>query len=127
MAVEPERAPTLRAALAAGEPLDVEVAGVAADSLGARRIGAGGVAAARRAEAVSVLVPDEAISQARAALWRDLHVVSEPGGAAALAALSCGAYRPEPGERVGAVACGANTDPSDLTAVPLPAEEVTAT
>lgn len=114
VAVEPERAPTLHAALAAGGPVDVDVSGVAADSLGARRIGATGFAAARAAGVVSVLVPDEAIASARTGLWRDLHLASEAGGAAALAALGCGAYRPAPGERVGVVLCGANTDPSDL-------------
>ena len=39
VAVEPERIPTLHAALTAGRPVDVEVSGVAADALGARRIG----------------------------------------------------------------------------------------
>lgn len=122
VAVEPQRAPTLHAALAAGEPVDVDVSGVAADSLGARRIGAGGFAAARAAGVVSVLVPDEAIARARTALWRDLHLASEAGGAAALAALGCGAYRPEPGERVAVVLCGANTDPSDLVPPAPPVE-----
>ena len=126
VAVEPERAPTLHAALAAGEPVDVDVSGVAADSLGARRIGAGGFAAARAAGVVSVLVPDVAIAAARTALWRDLHLASEAGGAAAMAALGCGAYRPGPRERVGVVLCGANTDPSDLVP-PVPPVQASAT
>ena len=126
VAVEPERAPTLHAALAAGGPVDVEVSGLAADSLGARRIGASGFAAARDAGVVSVLVPDEAIAAARTGLWRDLHLASEAGGAAAMAALGCGAYRPEPGERVGVVLCGANTDPSDLVPPAPPVEEIAA-
>ena len=114
VAVEPERCPTLSAALAAGEPVDVEVGGLAADSLGARSIGALGLAAARAAEVRSVLVPDAAIAEARQRLWDELRVVSEPGGAAALAALTSGAYRPLPGERVAVVVCGGNTDPRDL-------------
>ena len=124
VAVEPERAPTLHAALAAGEPVDVDVSGLAADSLGARRIGEGGFAAARDAGVVSVLVPDGAIAAARTGLWRDLHLAGEAGGAAAIAALACGAYRPEPGERVGVVLCGANTDPSDLVLPAPPVEEI---
>ena len=39
-ALEPELAPTLFRARAAGAPVDVAVSGIAADSLGARRIGA---------------------------------------------------------------------------------------
>jgi len=120
VAVEPERAPTLHAALAAGEPVDVDVAGVAADSLGARRIGTAGFAAVRHAGVTSVLVSDQAILEARRRLWLDLRLVSEAGGAAALAALSSGAYIPAPGERVGVLLCGANTDPSDLVPRPPP-------
>ena len=114
VAVEPERAPTLAAALDAGEPVDVEVGGVAADSLGARRIGVHGLAAARAAGVESVLVSDAAILDARQRLWDGLRVAAEAGGAAALAALTSGAYRPARGERVAVVICGANTNPADL-------------
>lgn len=116
VAVEPERIPTLHSALAAGRPVDVEVGGVAADSLGARRIGTVPFAVLSAAAGLrSVLVSDEAVLDARRWLWRELRVVAEPGGAAALAALLCGAYRPERGgERVAVVVCGGNTDPSDL-------------
>jgi threonine dehydratase len=58
-----------------------------------------------------VLVSDDAIRDAQRRLWRDLHVVAEPGGAATLAALMVGAYRPAPGERVVTLLCGANADP----------------
>jgi threonine dehydratase len=61
-----------------------------------------------------VLVSDEAISQSQRMLWHDLRVLAEPGGATALAALLCGAYRPQPGERVGVVICGGNADPATL-------------
>ncbi len=56
-----------------------------------------------------VLVADEDIREAQRHLWRSTQLVSEPGGAAALAALLSGAYRPAPDERVGVVVCGANT------------------
>jgi threonine dehydratase len=114
VAVEPERCPTLAAAIERGEPVDVEVGGIAADSLGARRVSASALAAAGRAGAASVLVPDEAIAAARRRLWEELRVVAEPGGACALAALLEGAYRPSPRERVAVVVCGGNTDPVDL-------------
>lgn len=118
VAVEPERIPTLHAALAAGRPVDVPVGGVAADSLGARRAGQVCLDTARRAGVDSVLVPDEAIVRTRQVLWDRLRVVTEPGGATALAALLCGAYRPAPGERLVAVVCGANTDPATLAHAP---------
>jgi threonine dehydratase len=113
--VEPSTAPTLHAALAAGEPVPVEVSGVAADALGASRIGDIAFAVATRTGASSVLVDDAQIGQARAVLWDRYRLAVEPGGATAFAALLGGVYRPEPGERVAVVLCGANTDPATLT------------
>jgi threonine dehydratase len=114
VAVEPERAPTLNAALAAGGPVDVEVSGIAADSLGARRIGELAHSIAVDCGVRGVLVGDEQIAAARRLLWERFRIAVEHGPAAAYAALSSGAYRPEPGERVAVVLCGANTDPADL-------------
>ena len=107
--VEPEAAPTLNRALAAGEPVDVPVGGIAADSLGARRVGRLMFPLAQRYVDRSVLVSDEAILDAQRVLWETLRIAAEPGGAAALAALLSGAYVPEPGEKVGVLLCGANT------------------
>lgn len=106
--VEPVTAATLHAALAAGEPVDVPVSGVAVDSLGARRIG-DYCFALRKFINRSVLVSDAAIVEAQKRIWDVLRIVAEPGGAAALAALLSGAYVPAPGEKVGVVLCGANT------------------
>jgi threonine dehydratase len=114
IAVEPERCPTLHAALAAGAPVDVDVGGIAADSLGASRIGSVCWEMAKATGMSSVLVPDEA----RGRLWSELRVLAEYGGAAALAALITGAYLPEPGERVAAVVCGGNTDPAAVLSDP---------
>jgi threonine dehydratase len=114
VAVEPERAPTLAAAVEAGRPVDVAVGGIAADSLGARRIGDVGYAAAAAAGVQSLLVTDDAIAAARQLLWDELRIAAEHGGAAALAALLSGGYRPTPDERVVIVLCGGNTDPRDL-------------
>ena len=110
VAVEPEAAPTLHAALAAGRPVDAPAGGIAADSLAPRRVGELMFAIARTNVAEAVLVSDDAIRQAQAALWSGLRVVAEPGGAAAFAAMASGAYRPEPEERVGILVCGANAD-----------------
>ena len=112
--VEPVTAPTLHEALASGQPVDVAVSGVAADSLGARRIGAIAWDVARRTDVVSVLVDDAAILDARRRVWERYRLVLEAGAAAPVAALVSGAYRPADDERVAVVLCGANTDPSDL-------------
>ena len=112
--VEPESAPTLTAALKAGEPIDVEVGGIARDSLGAGRVGTLAFSLAKRYVHRVVLVRDETIRAAQRALWNDLRIVAEPGGAAPVAALLGGVYRPASGERVGVVISGGNTDPSQL-------------
>jgi len=116
VAVEPQRIPTLHAALAAGRPVDIEVGGVAADSLGARRIGSLAFEVLTAHQVQSVLVTESAIASTRQRLWDELQLVTEPGAATAAAALLSGAYAPEPGERVAVIICGANTDPSDLVA-----------
>ncbi|WUH97842.1 threonine/serine dehydratase [Spirillospora sp. NBC_00431] len=112
--VEPERIPTLERALHAGRPVDVDVSGVAADSLGASRLGEIAFSVASRTGVRPVLVTEEAIVAARRFVWDEYRLVVEHGTATAVAALRSGAYRPAPDERVMAVLCGANTDPSDL-------------
>jgi threonine dehydratase len=107
--VEPEFAPTLSKALAAGRPVDAEAGGIAADSLAPRRVGERVFPIAQRDVDSVVLVSDEAIRKAQETLWRILRVVVEPGGAAAFAALISGRYRPAPGERVGVLLSGGNT------------------
>ncbi|GAA2689885.1 threonine/serine dehydratase [Actinoplanes palleronii] len=114
VAVEPVTSSALHAALLAGEPVDVPVSGVAADSLGARRVGDIAFELATDAKIESLLVDDAAIVDARRRLWDDYRIVVEHGTAAAYAALTSGAYRPAPGERVVTLLCGANTNPADL-------------
>lgn len=109
VAVEPEEAPTLHRALAAGRPVEAPAGGIAADSLAPRQVGGLMFPLARDFVAASVLVSDAQIRQAQESLWEVLRIVVEPGGAAAFAALLSGRYRPEPGERVGVLLCGANT------------------
>ncbi|MCU1331218.1 MAG: threonine/serine dehydratase [Candidatus Angelobacter sp.] len=108
--VEPERAATLHKSLAAGQVVEVETGGIAADSLGARRVGDLMFPIAQKFVAQSLLVSDEHIAQAQRMLWQQLRLVVEPGGATALAALLSGAYKPHPGERVGVVLCGSNAE-----------------
>lgn len=111
VAVEPETSTALHSALATGAPVDVDVSGIAADSLGARSVGRLMFPLAQRYVDRVVLIPDAAIAEAQTWLWHNLRLAVEPGGAAAFAALLTGAYRPEPRERVGVLLCGANMDP----------------
>ena len=97
VAVEPFSCPTLHAALGAGRPVDVAVSGVAADSLGARRIGEIAYGIASRVAPTSVLVDDDAIVSARLQLWRSYRIPAEHGAATAFAALTSGAYQPARG------------------------------
>jgi threonine dehydratase len=114
VAVEPVSCPSLHEAMIAGEPVDVPVSGVAADSLGARRAGRIAFEVTRAAGVTSVLVEDHAIVEARRELWDDYRIAVEHGTASALAALASGAYVPAPHERVVVLLCGANTNPADL-------------
>jgi threonine dehydratase len=107
--VEPEQAPTLTRALAAGRPVDAEAGGIAADSLAPRRVGELAFPIAQRYLDQTVLVSDDAIRDAQRRLWTALRVVAEPGGAAALAALISRRYVPGADEHVGVLICGGNT------------------
>jgi threonine dehydratase len=112
VALEPELAPTLHRARAAGEPVDVAVSGIAADSLGARRIGSLAWEIAQRHVHESALLPDDAIRAAQLQLWREFKLAVEPAAALGLAALRLGSGG---GARsVGLVICGANLDPATL-------------
>jgi threonine dehydratase len=115
ISVEPEGCPALHDALRAGRPVPAPVGGLAADSLGARQVGALMFPIAARYVAAAVLVADAAIVAAQRLLWDRLRLIAEPGGATALAALLSGAFVPPPGARVGVLVCGANTDPTKVT------------
>ncbi len=112
--VEPELAPTLTRALAAGRPVDAEAGGIAADSLAPRRVGELVFPIVQRHVSTTVLVSDDAIQDAQRLLWKNLRVVAEPGGAAALAALSSHRYLPAANERVAVLICGGNTTAVDF-------------
>ena len=107
--VEPQTCNTLHAAMAAGERVAVKPSGLATDSLGASTVGKLMFEIARDHIAQVTLISDDDIRNAQRHLWREMQLVTEPGGAAAFAALLSGAYKPQKGERVGVVVCGANT------------------
>ena len=114
VALEPELAPTLFRARQAGAPVDVAVSGIAADSLGAKRIGAIAWDLTQRHVRDALLLPDAAIRSAQLALWKEFKLAVEPAAALGLAALQSGAYVPQADEIVALVLCGANLDPASL-------------
>jgi threonine dehydratase len=114
ISVEPEGCPTLHTAQRAGRPVDCPVSGLAADSLGARRVGDLMFPIARKYVTDMVLVPDTDIAAAQRFLWEEVRLVAEPGGATALAALLSGRFIPPAGARLGVIVCGGNTDPGKV-------------
>jgi threonine dehydratase len=115
VAVETPGTAAYAAAVTAGEPVDVPVSGIAADALGAPRIGTTPFRSLRAVDATSVIVHDDDVIAARAHLWNWLRIVVEPAAATPLAALMSGAWAPRsPHDRIGIVLCGANTT-LDLT------------
>jgi threonine dehydratase len=114
VAVEPEGAPTLHRAFEAGHPVDAPAEGIAADSLAPKRVGEMMFPIAEAFVERSILVSDDDIIAAQKALWNRVRVISEPGGAAAFAAVLSGRYAPAPGERVAVLVCGANANPANF-------------
>lgn len=114
IALEPELAPTLHAARAAGEPVDVSVSGIAADALGAKRIGNISWNVTQQHVKSSLLLSDEAIRKAQLWLWQHLQIAAESSAALGLAALQTGIYQPKSNEIVALVICGANLDLATL-------------
>ena len=98
-------------------PTDISVSGLAADALGARRVGDIAFDLTEQYLDNRLLVSDDDVRASQAWLWNELRLVAEPAGATALAALLCGAYQPEAGEQVGIIICGGNTDPATISAL----------
>ena len=114
IAVEPEGAPTLHRAFEAGKPVDAPAEGIAADSLAPKRVGEMMFPIAEAFVERSILVSDDDIIAAQKALWDRVRIISEPGGAAAFAAILSGRYEPSAGERVAVLVCGANANPANF-------------
>ena len=114
VALEPEGAPTLYRAREAGTPVDVQVGGIAADSLGARRIGGIAWSITQQHVVQAELLGDDAIRKAQRFMWQELKLAVEPAAALPLAAVQCGAIRPREGETLCLIVCGANLDVATL-------------
>jgi len=114
VSVEPELSPCLARGLEAGSPVKVNVAGIAADSLGASSAGPLMFPIAQKYVNEAVLVSDDDIRNAQRTLWNQFRLMAEPGGSAAMAALLSGKYRVKDGERVVVLVCGANVTPGSF-------------
>ena len=114
VALEPELAPTLFNARQAGQAVDVTVGGVAADSLGAKRIGQLAWEQAQAHVRDALLLTDDSIRSAQLWLWKELKLAVEPAAALPLAALHSQRYLPPADEKVCLIICGANVDPATL-------------
>ncbi len=114
IALEPVLCPTLFEAKRQGQPVDVEVGGIAADSLGARRVGQIAWSVTERWVERSLLISDTHIRAAQLWMWREMRLAVEPAAALPLAALQCSAYMPRNDEKVCLIVCGANFDPAVL-------------
>ena len=112
--VEPDGAPTLARARAAGAPVDAPAGSIAVDALAPRRIGELVFPITRAYVEDVVLVSDDAIRGAQRTLWQTARIAAEPAATVGVAALLTGAYTPAPGERVAVVITGANMSPSQL-------------
>jgi threonine dehydratase len=112
--VEPDGAPTLTRARAAGRPADAPAEGVAADALAPRRVGELMFPIAQAYVEDVVLVDDPSILAAQRLLWQAARIAAEPAASVGIAALLTGTYKPAPGEHVAVVISGANMSPGQL-------------
>jgi len=105
--VEPVGAAGMKASLDAGHPVTLERIQTIADGLAASRPGDMTFDIARRCIDQVVLVEDAEMVRAIKLYFEWEHLLAEPAGAAALAALLY-RYAPSPGERVVVILSGAN-------------------
>ena len=108
VAVEPENCPTLNVALKKGKPSSVAVSGIAANALGAKSIGNICFSLSKENQIESLVISDDDIKSAQRLLWENHRIFVEPAGAAALAAIISGKYKPKIKEKLAVLICGAN-------------------
>ena len=114
--VEPERAPSLTAALEAGESVRIEPSSVA-DGLNAPFTGAGTLEVCRERVDEVVLVTEDEIAEGMRFLYTRAKLACEPAGAAAVAALLAGKVELEAGSPLVAVVSGGNADPKVVAGI----------
>jgi threonine dehydratase len=115
---EPATCPTLAAALDAGSPVQVEVGGIAADSLGAPLLGELAYAVLAPIVEQVILVGEDEIRSAQRQLWGTYRLAVEPAAACAWAAASLHEPCLSPDAHTVVIACGGNLDLATLAADP---------
>ncbi|HUF51681.1 MAG TPA: threonine/serine dehydratase [Longimicrobiales bacterium] len=108
--VEPIGSDALSRGLAAGHPVRLERVDTIADGLGAPATGPNALAHARAFVDDIVLISDADIADGVRFLLERCKLLTEPAGAAGVAALLCGAVTPPANSRVAVVLSGGNFD-----------------
>ncbi len=114
--VEPFTAPSLTAALDAGKPVPIEPLPTYADGLSPRSTGEISFEVAReRIDNILLVTEDELMGGCRYC-FKELHLVVEPSGAAAISALIAGKLKSK-GNPIAIVLSGSNLDPKYFSQV----------
>jgi threonine dehydratase len=109
--VEADESASMRAALAAGEPVDLEELGHFAEGVAVRRTGALTFGICRHLLDDLIAVDSDEICAAIQDIYEDTRAIAEPAGALALAGVKkYFAQHPQPGARVATVLSGANVN-----------------
>ncbi len=115
--VEPERAASFTAALAAGAPVQIEMRPTLADGLSVPKVGANAFQLARALVDKTVLVTEQHLARAVLRLMELEKAVVEGAGAAPLAACLAGLVPELQGKNVVLLLCGGNIDLTTLDRV----------
>lgn len=110
--IEPEGAPTLKAALDAGKPVRLPEVTTRVATMAAQETVQGIVDIAKAHVEDVVLVSDDEMQHAASWLWFEMGIAADLSGAAAIAALETGRLSFPKGTRVGALVCGAGLPPA---------------
>jgi threonine dehydratase len=108
--IEPTGAPTLYESLKARKLVELARIDTAAGTLAPRMSAAINLAIVTKHVDEIMLVSDEEMRHAARWLWFEHGIAAELSGAASLALLLSGRYKPKPAETVCALVCGAGTD-----------------
>lgn len=108
--VEPAGAPTLSASLKAGRVVELPGITTTVATLAALRTEPINLEIAARCVDDIVLVTDDEMREAARWLWFEMGLATDLSGAASLAAVQSGKFRPSPGRKVCVLVCGAGSD-----------------
>ena len=108
--IEPASAACMRAALAAGEPVELQAIDTFVDGAAVRKAGKVPFAIASHYGLETIAVPEGRVCSEMLELYQTDGIIAEPAGALATAAI--GQWMPEPGQNVVAILSGGNNDVS---------------